>query len=136
MDKLFNVISIITGIAGGIIAALFGAWDKLLSTLVILMVLDYATGIIKAIYEKRLSSEIGFKGLLKKITILVVVAMGNVIEAFMGGGTAIREIVIVFYIVNEGISILENAAVILPKMPEGLKRVLLQLRGDDNADRN
>lgn len=136
MDKLFNVISIITGIAGGIIAALFGAWDKLLSTLVILMVLDYATGIIKAIYEKRLSSEIGFKGLLKKITILVVVAMGNVIEAFMGGGTAIREIVIVFYIANEGISILENAAVILPKMPEGLKRVLLQLRGDDNADRN
>lgn len=136
MDKIFNAVSVITGILGGVIAALFGAWDKLLSTLVILMVLDYATGIIKAIYEKRLSSEIGFKGLLKKITILVVVAMGNVIEAFMGGGTAIREIVIVFYIANEGISILENAAVILPKMPEGLKRVLLQLRGDDNADRN
>lgn len=136
MDKIFNAVSVITGILGGVIAALFGAWDKLLSTLVILMVLDYATGIIKAIYEKRLSSEIGFKGLLKKITILVVVAMGNVIEAFMGGGTAIREIVIVFYIANEGISILENAAVILPKMPEGLKRVLLQLRGDDYADRN
>lgn len=136
MDKIFNAVSVITGILGGVIAALFGAWDKLLSTLVILMVLDYATGIIKAIYEKRLSSEIGFKGLLKKITILVVVAMGNVIEAFMGGGTAIREIVIVFYIANEGISILENAAVILPKMPEGLKRVLLQLRGDDDADRN
>lgn len=136
MDKIFNAVSVITGILGGVIAALFGAWDKLLSTLVILMVLDYATGIIKAIYEKRLSSEIGFKGLLKKITILVVVALGNVIEAFTGGGTAIREIVIVFYIVNEGISILENAAVILPKMPEGLKKVLLQLRGDDYADRN
>lgn len=131
MDKIFNSASVITGIAGGIIAAVFGAWDKLLSTLIILMVLDYVTGIIKAVYAKRLSSEIGFKGLLKKITILIIVALGNVIETFTGGGTAIREIVIMFYIANEGISILENAAVILPNMPEGLKKILLQLRGEE-----
>lgn len=131
MEKIFNAASVITGIAGGIIAAVFGAWDKLLSTLVILMVLDYVTGVIKAVYAKRLSSEIGFKGLLKKITILIIVALGNVIETFTGGGTAIREIVIMFYIANEGISILENAAVILPNMPEGLKKILLQLRGEE-----
>lgn len=132
MDKIFNVISVITGIAGGVIAAIFGTWDKLLGTLVMLMVLDYVTGVIKAVYGKKLSSEIGFKGLLKKITILIIVALGNVIEAFIGGGTAIREIVIMFYIANEGISILENAVVILPNMPEGLKKILLQLRGDDD----
>lgn len=134
MDKIFNGISVIIGIVGGVAAMLFGTWDKLLSTLVILMVLDYVTGIIKAIYAKRLSSEIGFKGLLKKITVLIIVALANVIEVFTGGGTAIREIVIVFYIANEGISILENAAVLLPKMPDGLKNILLQLRGDDSEN--
>lgn len=134
MDKIFNGISVIIGIVGGVAAMLFGTWDKLLSTLVILMVLDYVTGVIKAIYAKRLSSEIGFKGLLKKITVLIIVALANVIEVFTGGGTAIREIVIVFYIANEGISILENAAVLLPKMPDGLKNILLQLRGDDSEN--
>ena len=134
MDKIFNGISVIIGIVGGVAAMLFGTWDKLLSTLVILMVLDCVTGVIKAIYAKRLSSEIGFKSLLKKITVLIIVALANVIEVFTGGGTAIREIVIVFYIANEGISILENAAVLLPKMPDGLKNILLQLRGDDSEN--
>lgn len=134
MDKIFNTASIIIGIAGGIAAALFGAWDKLLSTLIILMALDYVTGVIKAIHEKRLSSEIGFNGLLKKITVLIVVALANIIEGFTGGTTAIREIVIAFYIANEGISILENAAAVLPIMPDGLKNVLLQLRGNGNEN--
>lgn len=110
---------------------LFGAWDKLLYTLMVLIVLDYALGIIKAVYTKTLSSEIGFKGLLKKIAMLVIVALANTIQNLMGGNVAVREIVIMFYIANEGISILENAAVILPQMPEKLKDILLQLRGDD-----
>lgn len=131
MDKIFNGMSVITAMAGGIIAVLFGAWDKLLYTLMILMVLDYALGIIKAVYTKTLSSEIGFKGLLKKIAMLVIVALANTIQNLMGGNVAVREIVIMFYIANEGISILENAAVILPQMPEKLKDILLQLRGDD-----
>lgn len=134
MDKIFNGTSVITGMAGGVIAALFGAWDKLLYTIIVLMTLDYILGIIKAAYTKTLSSEIGFKGLLKKITMLIIIALANVIQTLVGGSVAIREIVIMFYIANEGISILENAAVIYPKMPEGLKNILLQLRGDDNAD--
>lgn len=132
MDKIFNGISIITGLAGGLIASLFGAWDKILWALVVLMVLDYVMGVIKAIYKKELSSSVGFKGLLKKISILVIVALSNVIQELMGGNIAIREIVIMFYIANEGISILENVAAVSTKMPQALKDILLQLRGDND----
>ena len=136
MDKLFNSISIITGVVGGVVAAFFGSYDKVMCTLVILMVLDYIAGVIKAVYTKSLSSEIGFHGLLKKIAMLVIVALANTIQNLMGGNVAVREIVIMFYIANEGISILENAAVILPQMPEKLKDILLQLRGDNNENRH
>lgn len=132
MDKIFNMTSVITGIAGGIIASLFGVWDKLLYALIAIMVLDYITGVIKGVYTKTLSSDIGFKGLLKKIMILVIVALSNLAQELTGGNIAIREIVIMFYIANEGISILENAAVLLPNTPEKLKDILLQLRGDDS----
>ena len=132
MDKIFNAASIITGIAGGIIASLFGAWNTLLWALIIIMVLDYASGLIKAVYTGTMSSKIGFKGLLKKVTILVIVALANVVQQLTGDNVAIREIVIVFYIANEGISVLENAAVVLPNMPDRLKDILLQLRGDNN----
>lgn len=136
MEKLFNATSVFTGVTGGIIAALFGAWDKLLIALMILMVLDYIMGLVKAVYKKNLSSEIGFKGLLKKITMLVIVALANVIQTLTSGNAPIREIVIMFYIANEGISILENAAEVSTKIPAKLKDVLLQLRGDDNENRN
>lgn len=135
MDKIFNGISIITGLAGGLIASLFGAWDKILWALVVLMVLDYVMGVIKAIYKKELSSSVGFKGLLKKISILVIVALSNVIQELMGGNIAIREIVIMFYIANEGISILENVAAVSTKMPQALKDILLQLRGDNDGSK-
>lgn len=132
MDKIFNAISVITGIVGGLAASLFGAWDKLMWALVALMIFDYVSGVIKGIYTKTLSSDIGFKGLLKKIVVLIIVALANVIQELTGNNIAIREIVIMFYIANEGISILENAAVLSPNMPEKLKEILLQLRGDDN----
>lgn len=132
MDKIFNIYSIIVGIAGGIIAAIFGAWDGLLLTLLIVMALDYISGVVKAFYTKTVSSGIGFRGLLKKIIILVIVALANQIQVLTGGNMAVREIVIFFFIANEGISILENAAVIYPKMPQPLKDVLLQLRGDND----
>lgn len=134
MDKIFNAISIFFGIAGGILAALFGKWDTILCALVILMVLDYITGIIKAVYAKRVSSEIGFKGILKKITVLTVVALANVVQVLLGGNGAIREVVIMFYIANEGISVLENAAEILPNIPDELKNILLQIRDTDKRD--
>ena len=119
---------------GGFFAAIFGQWDSILWALLVIMVLDYLTGVIKAIYTKTMSSEIGFIGLLKKITILIIVALSNVLQQITGDYVAIREIVIMFYIANEGISVLENVAVIYPRMPQKLKDILLQLRGEDDTE--
>lgn len=116
---------------GGAIVNLLGGWDKLIMALLILMILDYITGIIKGTYNKELSSEIGFKGLLKKVLILVIVAVSVIAEQHMGI-PAVREMVIMFFAVNEGISILENASQMGLPIPEKLKNVLLQLR--DNSD--
>lgn len=99
----------------------------LLKTIVIMVILDYATGIIKAIYNKKLSSEIGFKGILKKIMIFIVIATAWTVQKLLGEAIALREIVIIFFIVNEALSLLENAAVLIP-VPDKLKETLLQLR--------
>lgn len=131
MDKIFNFTSIIAGAVGGFIASLFGAWDTILWALVVVMVFDYVTGIIKAVYTKTMSSKAGFKGLLKKVSILIIVGLANVIQVVTGGNVPLREVVIVFYIANEGISILENLSEILPNMPQALKDILSQLRGED-----
>lgn len=105
----------------------------LLKTIVFLAAVDYVTGIIKAVYTGVLSSEIGFRGLLKKIVMFIVIASAFSIQELMGNTVPLREIVIMFYIANEGLSLLENAAVFIP-IPEGLKNVLLQLREKDSGD--
>ena len=134
MDKIFNWTSTVIGIVGGYFAAIFGQWDSILWALLVIMVLDCLTGVIKAIYTKTMSSEIGFKGLLKKITILIIVALSNVLQQITGDNVAIREIVIMFYVANEGISVLENVAVINPRMPKAIKDILLQIRDSNSAD--
>ena len=130
MEKMLNAISVAVGVVGGMLTYLYGGFDTLLITLLIFIALDYITGIIKGIYTKSLSSEISFKGLLKKIMILIVVSVSNVLQHLLNGAVPLREIVIMFYVANEGISLLENAAVLLPNMPDKLKEVLLQLRVD------
>lgn len=134
MDKIFNWTSTVIGIVGGFFVAIFGQWDSILWALLVIMLLDYLTGVIKAIYTKTMSSEIGFKGLLKKITILIIVALSNVLQQITGDNVAIREIVIMFYVANEGISVLENVAVIHPRMPKAIKDILLQIRDSNSAD--
>lgn len=104
-----------------------GGWDVLLKTIVFLAVVDYITGIIKGIYLKELSSEIGFKGLLKKIVMFIVIAVAYEIQLLIGGTIPLREVVIMFYVTNESLSLIENAAIFVP-IPEKLKDVLLQLR--------
>ena len=131
MEKMFNNISIVAGIFGGIFSYIFGGWDTLLWTLVIFITLDYITGVLKGIYTKELSSDISFKGLIKKIVIIIMIVVANTLQRLLGDSIPIRETVIVFYIVNEGISLLENAAVLLPNMPDKLKDVLLQLRDSE-----
>ena len=127
MEKLFNWISVICGTIGGFIVSLLGGWDKIIMALIVLMCLDYATGLIKAFSNKELSSQIGFKGLAKKVLILVIVAVAVVAENMLGI-PAIREIVIMFFAVNEALSILENAGAMGLPLPEKLKQALLQIR--------
>ena len=136
MNRIFNTASIALGVFGGIAAQVFGAWDSVLCALLVIMVLDYITGVMKAVYRKELSSETGYKGILRKITVLVIVALANVVQRLTGETAPLREMVIMFYIANEGISVLENAAEILPNMPKGVKDILLQIRGNDDDYRN
>ena len=135
MQKIFNGFSVVGGLAGGIISFLFGGFDMLLKALIVLVILDYITGFIKGVYTKMLSSEIGFKGLLKKILIFIVVIVAVIIQGVINNSIPIREVVIVFFICNEGISILENAAEFIP-IPEKLKNLLLQLREKTESEGN
>lgn len=131
-DKWFNWISILIGTFGGTLVYWLGGWDTLLKTIVFLAITDYITGLIKGIYLKKLSSEIGFKGLLKKIVMFIVIAVAYMLQNLLNGTIPLREVVIMFYIANEGISLLENAAIFIP-IPDKLRAVLLQLR-DKDAD--
>lgn len=137
MEKYFNKLSIVIAAIGGWLAGAMGGWDMLLKTIVALVILDYLTGFIKGIYTKSLSSEIGFKGLLKKVMIFIVIAAAYQMQLLLGESIKLREIVIMFFICNEGLSLVENAAVLIP-MPARLKDTLLQLRdktsGEDGGD--
>lgn len=132
MDKLFNWFSMIFGLIGGILSYWLGGWDVLLKTIVFLAVVDYITGVIKGIYTKQLSSETGFKGLLKKIVMFIVIAVSYSIQNLVENTIPLREIVIMFYICNEALSLLENAAVFVP-IPDKLRDVLVQLK-DKNIE--
>ncbi len=136
MEKIFNSACMMIGLAGGLLAALFGAWNAMFKALIVIMILDYVTGIIKAVIKKNISSKIGFDGILKKVMVLAVVVLANMLELILNDNIAIREIVIMFYIANEGISVLENVAAVSNKMPPGLKKILLQLRGDGDENRH
>ena len=131
MEKMFNFISVIGGLVGGFIVSLFGGWDVMLYTILLFSFLYYFTGILKAVYKKELSSAIGFKGIVKKIMVFVVIAVAYNVQRMTGDTIPLREIVIVFFICNEALSILENAAEFI-NIPQQLKDVLLQLR-DKNA---
>ena len=133
MDKVFNWVSIAGGIVGGFLSYHMGGWDVMLKTIVTLAILDYATGWIKGICNKRMSSEIGFRGILKKALMFIVIALSFKIQELIGGTIPLREVVIMFYICNEALSLLENAAEFIP-IPEKLKEILLQLRDKDGKD--
>ena len=106
-----------------------GGFDNIINTLLIFIIMDYITGIMKAIINKRLSSEIGFKGIFKKVLILFMIAVSNQLDIIfkMPG---IRYIVITFYIINEGISIIENASLIGLPIPKKIKQTLNNIKTD------
>lgn len=117
---------------GGIIGFMFGEIDGLLLALVAFVVIDYVTGFICAWTEKKLSSEVGAKGIAKKVFIFMLVAVANIIDTqILRNGAAIRTAVIFFYIANEGVSICENAGRLGLPIPEKLKMVLEQLNEEE-----
>ncbi len=128
MERFTDWLKAAAAALGGAAAYLWGPWDALIIALVIFVVLDYITGIAKAAVRRELSSKAGFYGLLKKVAIFVLVAIGTVMDSVIPAANhAIRSAVIMFYIANEGLSILENAGEIGLPMPEALKAALKKL---------
>ena len=131
--KLFNTASVVFGLVGGFICQALGGWDVILKALVALVILDYVTGVLKALSTKTLSSAVGFKGLIKKTVIFIVVATAVIIQSVIGKAVPLREITIIFFLCNEGISLLENAAEFVP-IPEKLRETLIQLREKSDVE--
>lgn len=120
---------------GGWLGYFLGGFDGFLYALVAFVVLDYITGLMCAVLDKNLSSEIGFRGIFKKVLIFSLVGIGHIIDqSVIGDGSVIRTAVIFFYLSNEGVSVLENAAHIGLPVPEKLKDVLEQLHHRDDKE--
>lgn len=133
MKDIVNTIQIVIAAAGGYIGYFLGGWDGFLYALVAFVVIDYLTGVMVAILEKRLSSEVGFRGIFKKVLLFSLVSIGHIIDSkLIQTGSGIRTAVIFFYLSNEGISIIENAAKIGLPIPEKLRTVLEQLNKEDD----
>ena len=135
MENVITVIKFACGVVAAILSNIFGGLDALFTALLICIVVDYVTGIMSAIYEKKLNSEIGFRGILKKIAILCIVVLAHELE-YVVGVDGIRDLAIGFYIANEGISILENCAKMNVPVAKNLAGILDQLKdkldkGDD-----
>lgn len=110
---------------------LFGEFDGIITALISLIVLDYITGIIAAAAEKKLSSEVGAKGIAKKMIMLLTVAVANVVDvSVIGEGNVLRSVAALFYIANEGISLLENGARLGVPIPKKLIDILVQLKDE------
>ena len=119
---------IILAAVGGWLGYFLGGCDGLVYALILFVAADYVTGVMCAAVDKRLSSEIGFKGICKKVLIFVLVGLANILDVqIIGTGCVLRTAVIFFYISNEGVSLLENAAHLGLPVPEKLKDILQQL---------
>ena len=131
MKELTNVLQILMSSIGGFIGWFFGGADGFMYALIIFVVVDYITGIMVGVIEKTLSSEVGFRGIFKKVLIFCLVGIGHILDSqVIKTGGAIRTAVIFFYLSNEGISIVENSAKIGLPIPQKLKDVLEQLKDE------
>jgi toxin secretion/phage lysis holin len=134
MKDIINLTQIVFTAIGGFLGWLLGGWDGFLYALVVFVTVDYISGVLAAIVEKKLSSEIGFRGIAKKVLIFMLVAVGHIIDKYIiGEGSVIRTATIFFYCSEEGISIIENASRIGLPIPQKLKDVLEQLKPKDGV---
>lgn len=128
MKELWNTTQFIFAAVGGWLGWFLGGCDGILYALIAFVVVDYITGVMCAILDKRLSSRVGFKGICKKVLIFALVGMGHILDThIIGTGSVLRTAVIFFYISNEGVSLLENATYLGLPVPQKLKLILEQL---------
>ena len=128
MKDFWNVIQFVFAAVGGWLGYFLGGCDGLLYALIAFVVIDYITGVMCAITEMKLSSEVGFKGICRKVLIFLLVGIANILDVqVIQTGSVLRTAIIFFYISNEGVSLLENAAHLGLPVPEKIKVVLKQL---------
>ena len=134
MKEFWNTIQLIFTAVGGWLGWFLGGCDGLLYALLIFVTLDYLTGVMCAVADHKLSSEVGFKGICRKVLIFALVGIGHVLDTqVISTGSILRTAVIFFYLSNEGVSLVENAAHLGLPIPEKLKAVLEQLH--DRAEK-
>ncbi len=128
MKEFWNFIQMVFTIVGGWLGYFLGGCDGLLIALVVFVAADYITGVMCAVADKELSSEVGFKGICRKVLIFILVGIANILDVqVIGTGSVLRTAVIFFYLSNEGVSLLENAGHLGLPIPEKMKAVLEQL---------
>lgn len=134
MKEFWNTIQLIFAAVGGWLGYFLGGCDGLLYALLAFVVIDYITGVMCAVTDKKLSSAVGFKGIFRKVLIFLLVGIANIIDVqVIGTGSVLRTAVIFFYISNEGVSLLENAGHLGLPIPTKIKNVLEQLH--DRAEK-
>lgn len=122
-------------ILGGFCGFFFGGLDALVIAIIVFIIVDYITGVLCAVYNKKLNSSTGFRGLLRKAVILIVISVGHMADFYLfGNGEVIRNACIFFYISNEGISILENVVAMNVPVPKMLREVLEQINEEEADD--
>lgn len=133
MKEFWNMIQLVFTAIGGWLGWFLGGCDGLLFALIAFVVIDYITGVMCAINNHTLSSEVGFRGICRKVLIFLLVGIANILDVqVIGTGSVLRTAVIFFYISNEGVSLLENAGRLGLPIPQKLKDILAQLH--DRAD--
>lgn len=134
MKEFWNMVQMVFAAVGGWLGYFLGGNDGLLIALVLFAAVDYLTGVMCAISDRKLSSNVGFKGICRKVLIFLLVGIANILDVHViGTGSVLRTAVIFFYISNEGVSLLENAAHLGLPVPEKIKAVLEQLH--DRAEK-
>lgn len=136
LKEIVGYCQLVFAAIGGALGWFIGGLDGFLYALIAFVVIDYLTGLLAAGVQKKLSSEVGFKGIAKKIAIFLLVGIANIIDVnVIQNGTALRTAVIFFYLSNEGLSILENAGNIGLPIPEKLKTMLSQLKDKEDTEK-
>ena len=135
MSKVQIIIDSIAGAVGAVLGFMYGEVTGLFWALIAFMATDYITGVVVAAVNKQLSSEVGFRGLAKKLMILVFVSLGHIADMYVLGGTPVAmSAVMLFYIANEGLSIIENAGNLGLPVPKKLKDIMAQLKKESEEE--